>query len=264
MGRVKIMGWENNRSALQCTLPPKPSSFSSFQEESYSIPCIPLTFQLWVYLLYLSLHQHHLLLFGPWQSGCPPLSQLLSLFCLRALSLSCLPFPLWLAPSSFPLSQHAPVGRWRQGPRLNLPPPAGALQLSLAGWQAPWHTSSRHTHTPPAHTQIFSFSFSACLLSLSGVFSLCCRCSFSSIYFSLNPFVLLSQSKFRGVLCVSVISCYKRQKEINPYCKKKLDVFITLTDCFCFCHQPHFHWNTGKATAAILCVCTLHAHVSRS
>lgn len=107
-------------------------------------------------------------------SGC--LSTSLSLHLLSwgvalSLCLSHSPLPP-LAPFSVPLSQHAPVGRRRQGARLNPLPPAGALQLSLAGWQAPWQTSRVHTHTHIHHTRTRTthaytpfFSFPPCLLS---------------------------------------------------------------------------------------------------
>lgn len=53
---------------------------------------------------------------------------------------------------------------------------------------------------------------------------------------------------------------FQKTKETNPYCKQKLDFFITLTDCFCFCHQTHFHWNTLERLQQPSCVSVLCMH----
>lgn len=52
----------------------------------------------------------------------------------------------------------------------------------------------------------------------------------------------------------------QKTKETNPYCKQKLDFFITLTDCFCFCHRTHFHWNTLERLQQPSCVYVLCGH----
>ena len=190
---------------VSCLQDPSPSHLFCLQpEENSSIPCIPLTFQLWVYLLHLSLYIN---------ITYPPPLQLMAVCLLLPLSLYPF-FSPWVSFSlslslhftpSLSVSQHAPVGRWRQGARLNPPPPAGPLQLSLASWQASWHTSSTHKNTSNAHTQSFSFPLSM-LSCFSSLFW------FKPSFFHHSPFYylvyILSKLLLLLTLCCFYVSIY--------------------------------------------------------
>lgn len=134
--------------------------FFSQSKENSSIPCILPTFRPWLYLLYLS-HCINIIsssLSSSFACGYPSV-------CLHPSLSPLLPLPF---PSSPSLSQHAPLGQQLQGARLNPPPPAGALQLRLAEKQAPWHISSKHTHShTQTHTRGIQLAVLVCLRSIS-------------------------------------------------------------------------------------------------
>ncbi len=131
--------------------------FSFQPEENSFIPCIPLTFQLWVYLLYLSLFINMTSSSSSLAHGCLPACLHLLLF---PLSLHTPPSPL---PHSFPACSSGPVEAGGS-PEPSTPsrgPPAQPC------WLAGSLALLQHTHT---HTHTFFSSLLTCCLSLASLF----------------------------------------------------------------------------------------------
>lgn len=155
---------------------PPPLSFSPFSlyfqaEENSSFPCIPLTFQLWFYLLYLSSYINiHLF------PSIPPLpfpSQ-----CLLSLHIALPPLP----PLSFPACSSRPVEAGGS------PEPSTPSRGSIA--QPCWLAGSlAHLQHLRTHTHMLFSSLLAFLLSLSVSFlSASLAISLYSIFFNTSLF----------------------------------------------------------------------------
>lgn len=154
-GREYIRGVFSVPYVSRTSHPPiySPSRLFSLQpEENSSMPCIPLTFLLWVYLLHLSFCTNIILSSSPLIHGClfPPLSISFSRFLLGCLFLS-LSFIRSVLPLSLPACSSRPV-KAGGSPEPSTPsrsPPAqpGWLAGSLAHFQHTHKHTHRHTHT---------------------------------------------------------------------------------------------------------------------